>query len=153
MPYDKDEHFEVLKEIPVHDCLVFGTIFVEYFNPGFEIKDISNLPLLMLKKLSHVRHLLDVYAGENGINFSPLFEFDSTDLLIKFAKINMGIAFAIEEFVEKEIDNKTIFLRRLNPQINNRAIGMLKIKSIALSHAATKFAELILTDTVKISDD
>ncbi len=150
LPYHEDEFIELLKSIPIHDCLVYGTKFEEIFKSGFDITNIVNYPLLMLKHSSHIRHLLDDYAKQHGIVINPLIEFDSTDLLIKFAKINLGVAFAIEEFVKPEIDNNTLFAKRLNPTIYHRAVGLVKLKGIPLSHAATKFTELILGDTENV---
>jgi DNA-binding transcriptional LysR family regulator len=151
LPYALDDYFEVLKCIPIHDCLVYGTKFNQLTQTDFSIKDIENYPLLMLKRSSHVRRLLDDYAKQNGISLNPLIEFDSTDLLIKFAKINLGVAFAIEEFVKSEIDNRLLFLKRLSPLIKKRSIGMVKLKNIPLSHAATKFAELLVEGLENIS--
>lgn len=143
LPYDDDEYIELLKCMPIHDCLVYGTKFERLSRLDFNIKEIADYPLLMLKRSSHVRRLLGDYAKQYGVNINPIIEFDSTDLLIKFAKINLGVAFAIEEFVKDEIDNKTLFAKRLSPSINNRAVGMVKLKSIPLSHTAAKFAELL----------
>lgn len=147
LPFDEDEYIEILKRIPVHDCLVYGTKFKKLSRLDFNINDIAGYSLLMLKPSSHVRRLLDDYAKQYGVNINPLIEFDSTDLLIKFAKINLGVAFAIEEFVKDEIDNRSLFLKRLIPPINNRAVGIAKLKGVPLSYAADKFAELLLEGT------
>lgn len=151
LPYHENEYIELLKFVPIHDCLVFGTKFKELSESDFKITNIVNYPLLMLKHSSHTRRLLDDYAKQHGITINPLIEFDSTDLLVKFARINLGVAVAIEEFVKHEIDNQTLFAKRLNPTIAHRAIGLVKLKGIPLSHAATKFTELITGDTENFS--
>ena len=53
----------------------------------------------MLKSSSNTRRLLDEYAKQHGFTLNPTIELDSTDLLIKFAKINLGIAFVIKDFL------------------------------------------------------
>jgi DNA-binding transcriptional LysR family regulator len=150
LPYGEDEHIERLKRIGIHDCLVYGTKYEELSRLDFNIKEIVNYPLLMLKQASHVRELLDDYAQQYGIMINPIMEFDSTDLLLKFVKANLGVALVIEEFVKAEIDNRTLFAKRLIPAIHDRAVGMVKLKSIPLSHAATKFAELLLQETEEV---
>lgn len=151
LPIAEDEYIEVLECMPIHDCLIFGTKFKNLSHVDFNIKDIVNYPLLMLKRSSHTRLLLDDYAKQYGITISPSIELDSTDLLIKFSKINLGVAFVIEEFVKNEIDNKTLFIKELNPTCPHRAIGMVKLKNIPLSHAASKFVDLILEEIEKVS--
>jgi len=151
LPILEDESIDIIKCIPIHDCLVFGSKFKELFREGFNIKDIERYPLLMLKHSSNTRHLLDEYAKLHGLTLNPTIELDSTDLLIKFAKINLGIAFVVKEFIENMIDNKTLFEIPLLPPIENRAIGIVKLKSITLSHAADAFVQLILTDPQETS--
>ena len=144
LPIIEDEHIDIIKCIPIHDCLVFGTKFKKIFSKGFNIKDIESYPLLMLKCSSNTRRLLDEYAKQQCLTLTPTIELDSTDLLIKFAKINLGIAFVIKEFSESMIDNKTLFEIPLSPTIPHRAIGMVKLKNIPFSHAANAFVQLIL---------
>jgi len=145
LPIPLDENIDIIKSIPIHDCLVFGTKFKELFNGEFDIKTLEMYPLLMLEKSSNTRNLLDQYAKENNLTLTPTIELDSTDLLIKFAKINLGVAFVIMEFVEPMVDNETVFARNLLPAIPHRAIGMVKLKNIPLSHAANAFVDLVLS--------
>lgn len=147
LPANEDEHIDIIKCMPIHDCLVFGSKFKELLNEEFHIKDIVNYPLLMLKYSSNTRRLLDGYAKKYDITLNPAIELDSTDLLIKFAKINLGIAFVIKEFVDPIIDDKTLFQIQLPQAISHRAMGIVKLKDIPLSHAANAFAELILSDS------
>lgn len=144
LPIVPDDHIDIIKCIPIHDCIVFGTKFKELLNDEFNIKNLDSYPLLMLKQSSNTRCLLDEYAKKQGLILSPTVELDSTDLLIKFAKINLGIAFVIREFVEPLIDNKTLFEISLSPAIPNRGIGIVKLKNIPFSHAANAFMKLIL---------
>lgn len=146
LPIIEDEQIDIIKCIPIHDCLVFGTKFKELLNKDFNIKDIQGYPLLMLKCSSNTRRLLDEHAKQHGLTLNATIELDSTDLLIKFAKINLGIAFVIKEFAEPMIDNKTLFEISLSPAILHRAVGMVKLKNIPFSHAANAFAQLILSD-------
>lgn len=146
LPIIEDEHIDIIKCLSVHDCLVFGTKFKDVFNKKFNIKDIVNYPLIMLKHSSNTRRILDEYVKDYGISLTPSIELDSTDLLIKFAKINLGIAFTIKEFVEPMIDDKTLFQMPLVPPAPNRGIGMVKLKGIPFSHAANAFVQLILPD-------
>lgn len=144
LPIIEDEHIDVVKCMPVHDCLVFGTKFKDVVNKDFNLKDIVNYPLLMLRHSSNTRRILDEYAKKYDISLKPSIELDSTDLLIKFAKINLGIAFTIKEFVEPMIDNKTLFQVPLLPPAPNRGIGIVKSKDMPFSHAANAFVQLIL---------
>lgn len=147
LPIMEQEPIEIIKYIPIQDCIIFGSKFKQLLNKEFNIKDLESYPLLMLKCCSNARQLLDEYAKLRGVTLKPTIELDSTDLLIKFAKINLGIAFVIKEFAKAMIDNKTLFAIPLSPAIPHRAIGMVKLKNIPFSHAANAFAQLILSDS------
>ena len=102
------EQIEIINYMPIQDCIIFGTKFKQLLGKEFNIEDLENYPLLMLKCCSNTRQLLDEYAKLQGATLKPTIELDSTDLLIKFAKINLGIAFVIKEFAEAMVDNKTL---------------------------------------------
>jgi DNA-binding transcriptional LysR family regulator len=147
LPIDSSENIDIIKCMTIHDCIVFGTKFKELLNKNFNIKDLSNYPLLMLKGTSNSRRLLDEYAKQQGLSLNPIIELDSTDLLIKFAKINLGIAFVIKEFAEPALDDMNLFELPLSPQIPHREIGLVKLKDIPLSHAANAFVKLLLSSS------
>lgn len=146
LPINKDEQIEIIECMPLQDCIVFGTKFKHLLDKDFNTKALESYPLLMLKCSSNTRFLLDRYLKQQDLSLNPLIELDSTDLLVKFARINLGIAFVIKEFIETLIDNKTLFEITLSPSIENRALGMLKLKNIPSSHAAKAFTDLILSD-------
>jgi DNA-binding transcriptional LysR family regulator len=144
LPVMKTQNIDIVKSLPIQDCIVFGSKFQGLLNTDFNIKSLTDYPLLMLKAKSNTRSLLDKHIQQYGISLTPTMELDSTDLLIKFAKINLGIAFVIKEFVDPLIDNKNLFSIPLSPQIPNHEIGMIRLKDIPLSHAATAFLKLIV---------
>ena len=146
LPISEDEDLEVIPCITVNDCLVGGSKFKDLAK-GIDIKDINSHPILLLEDLSNSRRYIDSYAQKNGIVLKPIIELGSSDLLLEFAKINLGLTFAIKEFAKNQIDNEILFEIPLNPPIPSRSIGIVKLKNVALSHAAQKFADLLIKDT------
>ena len=95
-----------------------------------------------MEDLSNSRRYLDSYAQKNGVVLHPIIELASSDLLVEFAKINLGLSFVIKDFEGRHIDNKTIFEIPVNPPIPQRSIGLVKLKNVPLSHAAMGFVSL-----------
>ncbi len=143
LPIAEDEDLEIIPCITVNDCLVGGSKFKD-LTKGIDIKDINSYPILLLEDLSNSRRYIDSYAQKNGIVLKPIIELGSSDLLLEFAKINLGLTFAIKEFAKNQIDNEILFEIPLNPPIPSRSIGIVKLKNVALSHAAQKFADLLI---------
>lgn len=142
LPIEEDNDLEIKECITIHDCLIGGTKFKELSKTGIELSKINDYPLLLLEDLSNSRRYLDSYAQKNGVVLHPIIELASSDLLVEFAKINLGLSFVIKDFEGRHIDNKTIFEIPVNPPIPQRSIGLVKLKNVPLSHAAMGFVSL-----------
>lgn len=145
LPISEDTDLEITECLKIHDCLLGGMKYqsLSLSKKGIDIQEITKYPLLLLEDLSNSRKYVDQYAKENGVILEPIIELGSSDLLIDFARINLGLTFVIKEFTKKEIDNQSLFEIPLNPPIPERSIGLVKLKNVALSHAAKGFTNLL----------
>lgn len=145
LPISEDTDLEITECLKIHDCLLGGMKYqsLSLSEKGIDIQEITKYPLLLLEDLSNSRKYIDQYAKENGVILEPIIELGSSDLLIDFARINLGLTFVIKEFTKKEIDNQSLFEIPLNPPIPERSIGLVKLKNVALSHAAKGFTNLL----------
>ncbi len=78
---------------------------------------------LMLHEENISRMYIDAYLKQEAIFLSQLIEISTMDLLIEFAKIDMGIACVIGNFVEKELAEETLIKLPLATPIPARKIG------------------------------
>lgn len=78
---------------------------------------------LMLHEENISRMYIDAYLKREGIALSHFIEISAMDLLIEFAKIDMGIACVIGNFVEKELAERTLIKLPLSTPIPVRKIG------------------------------
>lgn len=143
LPIKEDKYLEVYECKKINDILIGGTAFKHLVNTGINLSEIQKYNLIMLEKASNTRLYLDDYARENKVTLAPIIELGSSELLVKFASINIGLTFVVKEFVNDFIDNETLFEIPLNPPVPQRAIGLIKLKGIPFSHAARKFIETL----------
>lgn len=143
LPVETDPGVEVTECLRIHDCLVCGSRYEALSKSGMELRDIGAYPLLMLERASATRRFLDAWAAGQGAALNPIIELGSSDLLVRFARINMGLAFVIREFSQEFIDGETLFEVRLSPPPPERAVGMARLRNIPLSYAAEKFIGLL----------
>lgn len=54
------------------------------------------------------RKYIDEYLSEHQIVPGQVLEVNTMDILIEFAKIGLGIGCVIREFVQEELDKKTL---------------------------------------------
>ncbi len=143
LPVTQTEGLEIVPCMEIQDILVGGERYKELAQTGLDIRQLPQYPLLLLEDLSNSRRYLDSYAEENGIVFNPILELGSSDLLVSFAKINLGLTYVIKEFVQAELQAKKLYEIPVKPQISKRNIGMVRLKNVSLSHAMQGFVDLI----------
>ena len=142
LPITDTEDLEVLPCIEIHDVLGGREKSRRLAEKGIELKDLPKYPLMMLEEVSNSRKYISRYAEENGVVLNPILEIGSSDLLISFAKINLGLTYAIRELT-KELEEKKLYEIPVNPPVPKRSIGMVRLKNVAMSHALQGFIDLM----------
>ncbi|WMI81486.1 LysR family transcriptional regulator [Anaerotignum sp. MB30-C6] len=143
LPISDDGDLEITPCIEIHDVLVGGERYKLLSQVGLELKDLPEYPLLLLEDLSNSRRYIDRYAEENGVVLTPILELGSSDLLISFAQINLGLTYVIKEFTQEALKEKHLYEVPVDPPLPKRNIGMVRLKNVAAPHAVKGFIELI----------
>ncbi|MBS4204431.1 LysR family transcriptional regulator [Lederbergia citrea] len=138
-----DPTLELIPCIDIHDIFVCGEKYKQLLPKPINIDEIAKLPLILLEPNSNSRKFVEDYLISKGIKISPEFELGSHDLLLEFAKINLGIACVTKEFSQEYINKGLLYEVQLIEEIPKRSIGVCFLKNVPLSHAATKFVEII----------
>ena len=102
----------------------------------------QELELPLDASAGNIARYISRYAEENGVVLNPSLEIGSNDLLINFAKINLGLTYVIRELT-KELEEKKLYEIPVNPPIPKRSIGMVRLKNVAMSHALQGFIDLM----------
>ena len=142
LPIQDTEDLEILPCIEIHDVLVGGEKYRRLAEKGIGLKDLPKYPLMMLEEVSNSRKYITRYAEENGVVLNPILEIGSSDLLINFAKINLGLTYAIRELT-RELEEKKLYEIPVNPPVPKRSIGMVRLKNVVTSHALQGFIDLM----------
>lgn len=100
---------------------------------------LSAAALMLLDKGNVTRQYVDRYLTDQNIASDQLIEATTMDLLIEFAKIDLGIACVIEEFVKKELEDGTLIKLPLRSPIPKRNIGFSYVPGKNLNEALSKF--------------
>lgn len=116
--------------------------------PAEKRKDVRELlshgTLMLLDKHNLTRQYLDDYFQEQRLFSENILETTAMDLLIDFAKTDLGIACVIREFVEKELEEKTLLELSLPTPISSREIGFVYSKKVEHTPTDTLVQELIV---------
>ncbi|MBS6465307.1 MAG: LysR family transcriptional regulator [Clostridium sp.] len=95
--------------------------------------------LMLLDEENITRQYINDYFYRNQIKTNQILEVSSMDLLIEFAKIGIGAACVIREFVGQELKENTLIEIPMAEPIESRSIGFAYSNSHKLSKSALTF--------------
>ena len=127
----------------VQDIFVCGEKYRTLATKSLSYEDLLKFPLIFLEKKSNSRNYVENYLQSQGIVISPEFELGSHDLVLEFARSNLGIACVTKEFSKDYIERGLLYELVLSEEIPKRSIGICHLKSVPLSRASIKFVDII----------
>ncbi|MGL6173404.1 MAG: LysR family transcriptional regulator [Cellulosilyticaceae bacterium] len=139
----QDASIEVRTCMEVHDIFVCSKEYKKQLEMPLTHEELAKLPLILLDNNSISRRYIEKYMLGKGIKITPEIELGSHDLLLEFAKINLGVSCVIKEFAKAYLEDKTLHEVQLIEEIPARHIGVCFLKSVPLSPAAAKFIEML----------
>ncbi len=102
-----------------------GTSLPEQLTPEASFSLLKKGTLMLLEKDNLTRQYMDQYLKSNQLFPENLLETTSMDLLIDFARIGLGIACVIREFVEEELWEGTLVELPAPFPVDSREIGFV----------------------------
>ncbi len=138
-----DDQLEVTPCKDIHDIFVCGDKYLNMTRQPIDLEFLMKMPLIFLEKKANSRQYVENYLKSCGFSISPEFELGSHDLLLEFAKINLGIACVTKEFSNDYLEKGIVHEIELQQPIPNRSIGICRLKTVPLSRATKKFIQII----------
>ena len=141
----KGFHFDFLDNI--EDTFVANPEYIINLSErGVSEKELlTNATLMLLDKNNMTRRYVDDYLQENYINVSETIDISDMGLLIDFAKIGVGVACVIKNFVAKELAKGKLVELPLALPIPKREVGFVYKDSIMPSASLDTFIQFYKT--------
>lgn len=132
--------------LEVRDVFVCGEKYQADFNTPISIETLLSYPIISLEKKSNSRRFVENDLAQKGFDYKPTFEIGSYDLLVEFAKINVGVAAVVRPFSDKAITEGEVFEVPLEEPLPSRHIGLCLKKGVPSSQAANVFMNMMEKD-------
>lgn len=140
--------FFPLKEI--QDIFVATKSYLDNLKKRMDIRHFGNhesvysqATLILLDKDNLTRQYVDKYLSQNMIENDRLIEVTTMDLLIEFAKIDLGVACVISDFVTKELESGELIHLKSPAVIPKRKIGFACRQETFSNEAIKNFMEFV----------
>ena len=141
----KNIHFDFLEEI--EDIFVAAKDYLRNLKARGIQKDhiLQSSTLMLLDKNNMTRQYIDDYLQENQIIIKDSIDISDMDLLIDFARIGVGVACVIKNFVREDLGNGTLVEIPLGFPIHKREVGFAYKTTTKPSKSLAEFIHFYMT--------
>ena len=119
------KNLEFIPVMDIQDIFVATPSYLENLRlregADADVFQVGNVMLLDRENIT--RRYIDDYMAVNHIEANNLLEVTTMDLLIEFARIGLGIACVIREFVEEDLQTGKLVQVNTDAQIHKRTVG------------------------------
>jgi len=109
-----------------------------------ELSSLTKYPILLQKEPSNSYFSAKKLFKENNIEIDSKLNIGSSSLLIDFTKIGYGIGYVTKLYVEKELEDKSLFIIKTIPETPKISYGIVTLKNNILSNSCNKFIDCLL---------
>lgn len=124
--------------LPVHDVFVCGEKYKDLASRPLPLEELAGYPLIMLERSANSRRWVDRHFFSHGVELRAEIELGAHDLLADYARIGLGIACVVDEFVQRD----GLYTLTLDEEIPARSIGACYLEEIGPSPAARRFIDM-----------
>lgn len=148
-PIRTENKFEMYPVRKVRDIFVGGEKFRKQLENGeLEYRELQCLPIICLEGDTSTRRYVDACLRENEVKIIPEFELATSDMIVQFAKRNLGIGSVVEDFAKPYIESGELFELRFREMIPSREMFLAIDQTSTMSTAASKLKELLISESV-----
>ncbi|WMJ21855.1 LysR family transcriptional regulator [Paludicola sp. MB14-C6] len=138
----EDDELIVEPILTVHDIFVGNPLTENYVTKIFSLQEAAELPLILLENKANSRRYIQNFFQSHGIQLQPEIELGSHELLLEFAKINLGVSCVMKEFSKHYLKTGELVELRIAPPIPERQIGVVRLKGLSITNSVNAFLKI-----------
>lgn len=135
-----------MNRIPVkaiRNVFIAGNSFKELEGKVLDYSALTGLPCIFLEKNTSTRTFMDDFLRQQGIELKPEFELAISDMIVQFAKRNMGVGCVMEGFARDAVLAGDVFELKFNMEMPSRHICVVTGDSDFISLPGRRLLEMI----------
>lgn len=143
-PFEQVKGLKVLPVREIKDIFVAGNKFEELKNSVHSYGELEKWPVMNLEGRTSTRQYVENFLSQEQVHVQPEFELATSDMLVQFAKRNLGIASVVEDFAVEAIEQGTVFKLNFDKEIPSRNICVIYNEEVPMSTAAKSLLDLLM---------
>lgn len=132
---------------PIRNVFIAGSSFEQLKGRILDYSALCGLPCIFLEKNTSTRAFMDEFLSEKGIELKPEFELATSDMIVQFARRNMGIGCVMEEFAGEAMERGEVFQLAFQEKMPLRHICVVTGESGLISMAGRSLLALLTEET------
>lgn len=104
---------------------------------------LNELPCIFLEKNTSTRQFTDEFLARRGVCPEPEFELATSDMIVQFARRNLGIGCVMSEFARPSLEDGSLFALEFQEEMPKREIRVVTGSRNLLSHAGERLLQML----------
>ncbi len=143
-PIDESKDYKIIPVSEISDIFVAGNRFSWLRNKIVPVEEIGRLPTICLEENTSTRKYIDDFLLENNVVLKPEFELATSDLIVKFAEMDMGIGCVVKNFAMDSLHQGALFEIKLSKELPPRKICVVTGTNNPVSRAGMELLKSIV---------
>lgn len=143
-PIEESRHYKVIPVSEISDIFIAGRRFEWLSKKIVPIEELGKLPVICLEENTSTRKYIDKFMLDNNVVLKPEFELATSDLIVKFAEMDMGIGCVVEKFALESLKDGRLFRLKLSKEMPPRKICVILGEQNPISRAGQELLKSII---------
>ena len=143
-PYKVSEDLEIEDVFKIHNILIAPISYKTKISGPISIKKLVNYPFIFLNKEMQFREHVESFLNKYNVKIKPVYEIDSSSMLIPLVENDCGLTFVPEESAENSIAKGRCFKVELLEEMPIRYISFVSRKNSFYSKQTPEVKKAIL---------
>lgn len=144
-PFDIKAGIECVPVKEIQNIFIAGKKFkAELYGKKLRYESLCNYPCIFLEQYTSTRRFMDQYLAAKNIRLEPEFELATSDMIVQFAKRNLGVGCLMSEFAEEALEAEEIFRLEFEEEMPKREFCLLMSDMEYVSPAASRLIEELI---------
>ncbi len=142
-PFSSQPGMHAIPVREIEDIFVAGRRFTAYKNRTLDLGELEQLPIISLEKGTSTRSYMDHFLEGNQVQIQPEFELATSDMIVQFARRNLGVGCVVRDFALPCLEEGLLFELRFNKIIPRRNFCVVLNEKLPHSQAAGKLLKIM----------
>lgn len=145
-PFEAREEVERTDVKEIRNVFVAGDKFRYLEGKKLDYSILKELPCIFLEKNTSTRRFMDDYLAALGVELEPEFELSTSDMIVQFAKRNLGVGCVMSGFAEAELASGGLVELSFRENMPGRHFCIITDRKNPVSPAGKRLLQLMLDD-------